>query len=101
MMMMIMIRLLKVRHKLLPFCLRPEQTVCVGNAFDAIDLDIPLSQLIHVNGQPAKALEPIVVTLLGILIEVSDIQPQNIPLEMVVILLGIDTAINDIHCAKA
>ena len=51
--------------------------------------------------QPEKALYPIIVTLLGILMEVRLVQPLKAPYSMLVTLLGISMEVSPVQPSKA
>ena len=51
--------------------------------------------------QPAKALSPIDITLLGIVTKVNPVQPENAELPILVTLLPMVNEVRDEHDAKA
>jgi hypothetical protein len=77
-------------------------TVVVGRASAPNDLIVPaFHKLIHVKGQFLKALSPKVVTLSGIVTDVSAVHDSKASSPMLVTLVGITTDVNSVHDLKA
>jgi preprotein translocase subunit YajC len=77
-------------------------TVVVGRASTLYVLIVPaFHKLMHVKGQLKKALSPKVVTLSGIVTDVSAVHDSKASIPITVTLVGITTDVNSVHDLKA